>query len=279
MPQQERNRRDHILPQGYLDGFTSPHGLLQVFDIKERRWFPAKPAKVAAIRGFYDYSEDANPDETADQAFQEFENKFPNLRRELIASNFANWRSHLDFLIRYVNMFRVRSELFREHVLQALEQTPPMVVDQVLETKPHPTDPARVMQNVSVKPMEQTGEARKSVFTNLSISKMRADMREVPKFFFDFEWSLRYTKDQTKPVITADDAIRFEGPELRAGEPLTNSDIRLYFPLCWQACLIASPGKLLPYTKSYSPSRLGELRGKYLASLCRFSYSPVKLDG
>jgi hypothetical protein len=175
-------------------------------------------------------------------------------------------------------MFRVRSELFREDVLQALEHTPPMVVDQVLETKPHPTDPARVMQNVSVKPIEQTGEERKTVFTNLSISKCVPICARFPSFF-DFEWSLRYTKDQRKTVITADDAIRFEGPDLRAGEPFTNCEIRLYFPLCWQACLIVSPGKLLPYTKSYSPSRLGELRGRYLTSLCRFSYSPVKLDG
>jgi hypothetical protein len=138
MPQQQRSRRDHILPQGYLDGFTGTNGLLQVFNIKEQSWFPAKTANVAAIRGFYDYSEDANPDQTADQAFQEFEDKFPNLRRELIASNFANWRSHLDFLIRYINMFRVRSELFRQHVLQGLEETPPMVVDQVLENETAP---------------------------------------------------------------------------------------------------------------------------------------------
>jgi hypothetical protein len=275
MPQQQRSRRDHILPQGYLDGFTGTNGLLQVFNIKEQSWFPAKTANVAAIRGFYDYSEDANPDQTADQAFQEFEDKFPNLRRELIASTFANWRSHLDFLIRYINMFRVRSELFRQHVLQSLEETPPMVVDQVMETKPHPTDPGRVMQKVSVKPMEQTGEQRKTVYTNLSISKMRADMREVPKFFFDFDWCLRYTTDPNKPIITADDAIRLELADPSPDKALKHFQTQLYFPLCWQACLIGSPGHLMPKTKAFSPSRLGELRGKYLRSDCRFAYSPV----
>jgi hypothetical protein len=83
-----------------------------------------------------------------------------------------------------------------------------MVVDQVLETHPHPTEPGRVIQKVSVKPMEQNGEQRKTVYTNLSISKMRADMLEVPKFFFDFYWCLRYATDPDNPIVTADDAIR-----------------------------------------------------------------------
>jgi hypothetical protein len=274
MADQARNRKDHILPQGYLEGFTGANGLLQVFHIKERRSFPANTANVAAIRGFYDYSEDANPDQTVDQAFREFEDKFPDLRRELVASGFADWRTHLGFLLRYINMFRVRSELFREHVLQALDETPPMVVDQVLKTEPHPTDPGMIRQQVSVKPMEQTGEQRKTVYNNLTISKMRADLREVPKFFFEFNWCLRYTKDPNKPVITADDAIRLELANDSPGA-LQNFQTCLYFPLCWQACLIGSPRPLVPKTKSFSPYRLAELRGKYLESRCRFAYSPV----
>lgn len=275
MPEQTRNRRDHILPQGYLDGFTGANGLLQVFNINEQRWFPAKPANVAAIRGFYDYSEDANPEQTADQAFQEFEDNFPQLRREMVASNFENWRSHLDFLLRYINMLRVRSELFRHHVLQGFEERPPMVVGEVLERQPHPTEPGREILKVYVKPMEQTGEPLKRAYTNLSISKMRADIIEVPKFFFDFDWCLRYTTNQGKPVITADDAIRLEGPDPSTEQVLRHFQTRLHFPLCWQACLIGSPSLLMPKTKAFSSSRLSELRGKYLASRCRFAYSPV----
>jgi hypothetical protein len=72
---------------------------------------------VAAIRGFYDYSPGSTPDQTADQAFKEFEDKFPNVRRELVAGNFSGWRSHLEFLLRYAQMLRARSELFRHQVL------------------------------------------------------------------------------------------------------------------------------------------------------------------
>jgi hypothetical protein len=78
------------LPQGYLEGFTGPDGFLEVFDITEKRWFRSKPDGVAAIRGYFDYSPGAKADETADQAFKEYEDKFPNLHRELLATK--DWK-------------------------------------------------------------------------------------------------------------------------------------------------------------------------------------------
>jgi hypothetical protein len=81
MPEQGRNRKDHILPQGYLDGFTGPDGFLHVYDISAPKWsFRSKTENVACERAFYDYSKGVNPDQTADQAFQEYEDYFPNLR-------------------------------------------------------------------------------------------------------------------------------------------------------------------------------------------------------
>jgi Protein of unknown function (DUF4238) len=273
MPEKDRGRKDHILPRGYLDGFTNPKGFLQVFHIKEGRWFPGATADVAWERGFYDYSENITPDQTADDAFKEYEGKFPELRRDLIVSNFANWRLHLDFLIRYINMFRVRSKLYREHVLQGFEDQPPMVIDKITENAPHPKIPGKFATKIKLKPMAQTGEALKTSYADLSISKMRADMLEVPKPFFTFDWCLRTTNNPNKPVITADDAIRLEGVSI--DRPFEHFQSRIYFPLCWQACLVGGPDTLLPNTKPYSPSRLSELRGKYLRSDCRFAYSPV----
>jgi hypothetical protein len=108
-----RGRLDHLLPQGYLDGFTDPAnpGQLCVYDVRRRRWFESGSARVAAIRGFYDYSPGSAPDETADQAFKTFEERFPNVRRELIAENFTGWKSRLEFLLEYAQMLRARSEL------------------------------------------------------------------------------------------------------------------------------------------------------------------------
>lgn len=54
--------------------------------------------------------------ETADSAFARLENAFPAIRRELISRKFENWKDHLDFLLRYVQMMRARSILFFEHL-------------------------------------------------------------------------------------------------------------------------------------------------------------------
>jgi len=94
-----RNRLDHILPQGYLEGFTSPEkpGRLWVFNIERGSWFESDPGRVAAERGYYDYSEASEPGATADQAFAEFETNFPPIIRELVASimvpRYAGWRA------------------------------------------------------------------------------------------------------------------------------------------------------------------------------------------
>jgi hypothetical protein len=171
MPGQPKNRKDHILPQGYLDGFTNPDGILWVYHIAEMRWFPKRPQDVAWVRGFYDYSDGVIPDQSADEAFREHEGKYPEVRRALVASSFSGWRRHLPFLLEYFNHLRVRSVVWRQHVLDALDHQPPMVVDEVLETVPHPTNPEMVRQKVRVKPMPQTGAALKTALTNLTIAK------------------------------------------------------------------------------------------------------------
>jgi hypothetical protein len=86
MPTVPRKRLDHLLRQGYSEGFTNRQGKLSVLDTAKQRWFETLPKSVAAVRGFYDYSEGAQPDRTADEALQEFEDNFPALRREIVSN-------------------------------------------------------------------------------------------------------------------------------------------------------------------------------------------------
>src|SRR5579864_4094434 len=119
-----RNRLDHILPQGYLDGFTSPtNGKLSVFDRQEQRWFESRPKKVGAEKGFYDYSPGSAPDQTADEAFAKLEEQFPNVRRELVSDGFSTWTTRLSLLLEFAQMLRARSRLFREHALAAAQKS------------------------------------------------------------------------------------------------------------------------------------------------------------
>jgi hypothetical protein len=79
-----------------LEGFTNPskQGQLSVFDRRGRRWFEASAARVGAEKGFYDYSLESMPDQTADEAFSGLESKFPVVRNELIAGGFTAWGTH-----------------------------------------------------------------------------------------------------------------------------------------------------------------------------------------
>ena len=276
MPQQDRNRKDHLLPQGYLEGFTAPDGYLEVFDIPQKRWFRSKPEGVAAIRGYFDYSPDAKPDETADQAFREFEDDFPNLRRELIATNFRDWKSHLDFLLRYMQMIRVRTQLFRKDTVQQLEKQPPRRFGRA-EVIPHPSLPGQQATRITLEEFDKTGEERNVAFNDLSISQMRAELKRGVQYLGDFNWVLRYTTDPAHPLITADEAIRFEGPALTRDEAIFHPDSWFLFPICWQACLIGNRGRLWPKREEMAPENVREQQQKFLGSLCRFSYSPIRL--
>jgi hypothetical protein len=87
----KRNRLDHHLPQRYLEGFIGPprYGQLSVFDRHEKRWFESGTAGVGPIKGFYDYTEGSEPDQTADEAFKKLEMAFPTVRRECDVSAIA----------------------------------------------------------------------------------------------------------------------------------------------------------------------------------------------
>jgi hypothetical protein len=74
-----------------LKGFAIPskEERLYAFNIEQRRWFETGTGNVASSHAFYDYELDGQPDATADQAFKEFENDFPPLRRDRLSKPFS----------------------------------------------------------------------------------------------------------------------------------------------------------------------------------------------
>jgi len=278
----DRNRLDHILPQGYLEGFTIPskQGRLWVFDVERGKWFESSPGSVAAERAFYDYSEGSEADATADRSFAEFETNFPPLRRELVASKFSGWTKHCDFLVRYSQMLRARSPLFRQEVLKEAHQTIFLKVEQVLPTRPNPDKPGETECQIKYSDFGmQSNLHRDALFKNLSITKMRTEIQKGAGEFAGWHWCLRFTEDVTKPVITGDNAVALIGfGHSSREEAMKDQDTLFVFPLCWQACLIGSRQKF-DETDVIHPSTLYHLHRLYLNEAdCRFSYSPQRLS-
>jgi hypothetical protein len=276
---QDRNRLDHILPRAYLEGFTIPskEERLYTFNIEQRRWFETGTGNVAASHGFYDYSLNGQPDATADQAFKEFEDNFPPLRRDLLATNFSYWTKHRDFLVRYSQMLRARSNLFREQVLKQADSSTFLTLGEVLQTRPSVDRPGEIDVRYKYSDFEpETDERRDALFKNLSITEMRAEIAKGAGEFTGWHWCLRFTMDVAKPLITSDNAVGLIGfgpPSL--GEAMTHPESLFIFPLCWQACLIGSPRKFDVETDAIAPSLLGDFQRLYLnENDCRFAYSP-----
>jgi hypothetical protein len=246
-----RGRLDHLLPQGYLEGFTNPYkpGRLSVFSVERQQWFESAPRRVAAINGFYDYSPGSAPDQTADQAFKEFEDRFPNVRRELVSKGFSGWQSDLDFLLRYAQMLRARSELFREQTVAHARQQRMVRVKEVL------SDPASGNTGIKYEELTETAEGREKFFRNMATTTMRREIAKGAALFSQFHRCLRKVMAVADPVITGDDAIVVEGKAPTLEAALTDADTLIFFPVCRHACLIGSPAKFdLETTLSLHPT-------------------------
>ncbi len=269
-----RGRLDHLLPQGYLNGFTDPSipGQLFVYDIRKQLWFESGTTRVAAIRGFYDYSHGSDPDTTADEAFREFEEKFPNVVRELVGKGFSSWQEHLDFLLGYAQMLRARTELFREQDLAQARQATMVRVKEVFQ------DPKTGQTAIRYEPLTETGAELETLLRNMSITKMRGEIDKGAAFFSKMYWCLRVTGDRSDPVITGDNPVIVEGQAPTLGAALDDPRTLVFFPVCWQACLVGSPGSFKVDTDSFHACDLRRLRSRYLRTDGRFAYSPTRVS-
>ncbi len=271
----QRNRIDHLLPQGYLEGFTDPDapGTLSVFDIKKRRWFESGPPAVGASRGYFDYfdyfdySLESRPDQTADESFRRFEEDFPNVRRQMVAAGFTGWEQHLDFLLGYAQMLRARTQMFREQELKSFKGL------ELLRLK----GPAAGEQSTfEYEPVP--AEHRQELYRNMAITKVREQIANGPSWFGNFRWFLRYSDALLSPVVTCDNPIIVSGPVHDAKSCVNHENALIFFPLCWQACLIGSHVSCDPPTDIFDQRTLARIRSRYLTASCRFAYSPRRLD-
>jgi hypothetical protein len=277
----ERNRLDHVLPQGFLGGFTNPsnQGQVCVFDRQRQQWFDTGTAGVAAIRGFYDYPQGSEPDQTADRAFAGLEAKFPVVRRELVASGFSGWVKQLDFLLAFAQMLRTRSELFREQHLAHSRELTILKVEEVLQREPSKTNPGTFDTTLKVRPYASENETQgETLLRNKAITDMRTEIARGPAWLSELHWCLRFTGNLTDPVITADNPVVIEGRAPTMEEALRDAETLVLFAISWQACLIGSPARFDKETDAFHPADLRRLRALYLKSALRFVFSPVRLD-
>jgi len=253
-----RNRDDHFLPQGYLRGFIDPARRtlprpLWVYFLRTQRWEPKSPARVGYKRGFYDYSRDGKPDQTADQAFMAFENDFPRIRDAIIREGFSTWSKHRDFLLNFGQMLRARTPFFHQQ---------------------HRSWTEKAVSNLSPREPKRAKELAK----NWAITDMRTEICRGCAWFSKFDWAMRFTRDPNNPVITSDVPLMVEGskePDLQTAID-SGEDTIVYLPVCWQMCLVGHRRKGCEETAEFPSPALYHLRVLVANYADEFLASPTK---
>ena len=270
--QAKMNRRDHYLPQSYLRGFIDPERMdhqqpLWHFDVPNGIWSERSPREVGYRHGFYDYASSEVGLETADSTFAELENSFPVIRAELISKEFQNWKDHLNFLLRYVQMMRARSLLFFDHKHAEGKNLRAWVIEEI--------SPDR--RSVRVRSM--TPEPLPEAFVkNWTITEMRTEIQKGPAWLNDFHWTLRYCETVNDPFVISEIPLMADGPCATSEEAMRHPETLLFFPLSWQACLI---GRRTPFdieTGVFAQEDMRRARRMYREKADLFILSPRQVD-
>jgi hypothetical protein len=266
------NRRDHYLPQSYLRGFIDPERTnhrqpLWHFDIPNEVWSERSPREVGYRYGFYDYVTSEIGLETADNAFSQLENTFPIVRRELVSSKFANWKSHRDFLLRYIQMMRARSLLFFEHQETEGKNLRALTIEEI-----SPDRRSVRVRSMTPEPLPDT------FIRNWTITQMRTEIQKGSAWLNDFNWALRYCETPATPFVVSEIPFLAYGPHSDLVDALRDPESLLFFPLCWQACLIGSRQFFGIETDKFGDEDMRTFRKMYRASAKLFLLSPRQLD-
>jgi hypothetical protein len=268
---QGTNRRDHYLPQGYLRGFIDPtrkdrHRPLWHLDIATGRWTEKSPRQVGYADGFYDYAGEGSDLIHPDVTFARLEREFPIVRDRLIATNFDGWAHQLEFFLSYMQMMRARSPLF---LAQKTEENEAVRGWTIKAVGPEPNQ--ITLESMEAAPMSAAW------IRNRTITQMREEVEKDPAWMRNFHWCLRYTEWPFDPVVTNEQPFVSAGPRNNPVDGLTDPDTLIYFPLCWQACLIGNILKFDIETDKFDPGFLQSIRRLYRDNSVRFILSPQKL--
>ena len=119
-------------------------------------------------------------------------------------------------------------------------------------------------------------QQRQQLLKNKAITDMRAEIKKGADWLSNFNWVLRFTTDPNDPVITSDNPILLHGIAPDLCRAITHQDTLIFFPVCWQMCLIGSRVEQEIKTAEVQPGDLKRLRSIYLEEARLFVVSPTQ---
>lgn len=143
---------------------------------------------------------------------------------------------------------------------------------------------ARVIEEVSpdrgsVKVRSITPEPLPDAFIrNWTITGMREEIKKGAAWLNDFNWALRCSESPAEPFVISEIPFMAYGHRLDLADALRDPDTLLFFPLCWQACLIGSRQFFEKETDRFGDGDMRRARRMYRESAKLFLLSPRQLD-
>jgi hypothetical protein len=204
---------------------------------------------------------------TADETFAELEGRYPRVRRSLIESDFQNWKEHLKFLLRYIQMMRARSLLFFEQKAAEWSKARGWIVQEVL-----PDGKSIKVKSMTPEPLPET------FIRNRTVTEMHEEIQKGAAWLTDFNWCLRCCESPRMPFIVSEIPFVCHGRTSELAEALQDQETLLFFPLCWQACLIGSRQFFDKETDHFGGEDMRVTQNMYRQCSSLFVLSPAKLD-
>lgn len=93
-----------------------------------------------------------------------------------------------------------------------------------------------------------------------------------------FHWTVRFSDDPHDPVITGEQPLFFRGEAPSLEDAIKRTDTYVFFPLCWQACLV---GNLMPFPNDierFAPDKLRSVRHMICSLSTDFVVSPQRIE-
>jgi hypothetical protein len=219
----------------------------------------------------YDFCNDAITAEHADVTFKKMEDEFSGVRDSLLKNAFAGWKTHLEFLLIYMQMIRVRSPQFFVEQGQELADATVATITSVDHKENKITyDNIRRLTDDEVH--------------DFALTKMREEFHKGSTWMADFYWQIRTTLDPHNPVVTSEQPLFVKGEktlteETMTTEVLTDDRSEVWFPLCWQAAIV---GRIQPFeseVESFDQIALNDLRHIVSEMSPQYVISPQIIEG
>jgi hypothetical protein len=111
-----------------------------------------------------------------------------------------------------------------------------------------------------------------------TLAKMREEFKQGVGWMSEFHWTMRITDDPENPFVAGEQPLFMASDDSLPTTVLQHPTTHVYFPLCWQACLV---GKRIPWlddTQAIASDKLRVIRRIIRQRAEKFVVSPAPIS-